>query len=224
MGDKKIKIRTGAMEKLARRIDYSFEYERAMGISMFLSNFKLFKMGKNQPVYNVIYRKDSANDSETIICDYKYVVHTGKSSHTFRQTVSIFINKKFALPHFYMMPEKWYHRLGKIFGIDDIDFEEYPKFSRNYYLKGEDESFIRHTFDQEEILSLFQENTGYHLEGCNYVFILYSFNDLKPQDEILDMLSLGSKISLAYSAKGDSWLENHTEIMDIIKEKNSEKK
>lgn len=218
MKDRKINLRKEPMERLAYRLGYSFDEEREMGFSAFLSDFRLFKMGRKNPVNNVMFKKSKMHDFETAIFDYKYVVSTGKSVHIFRQSVCMFYNKKFALPHFYMIPEKWYHRLGKFFGLHDINFESYPKFSASYYLKGDDEAFIRHTFDQKEMMHLFEQNSGYHLEGCNYVFILYKFNTLLKEDELIKMLTIGSKLALAYGAKGAEWMNNHKEVMKLMRD------
>jgi hypothetical protein len=54
----------------------------------------------------------------------------------------------------------------RVFGsMGDIDFKENPDFSKQYFLKGSNESEIRAYF-KPEILEFFEEHPAYHIE-CN---------------------------------------------------------
>ena len=210
----KIAQHTDVMRSLASETRFQFEEEDASGTKAFLENFKLFQRGMRKKIQNVVRKRNPATFEETMIFDYQYTISSGKSSRTYYQTVYMIYNKTFALPHFYMIPEKWYHQLGKVFGIEDIDFVAYPKFSKQYFLKGEDVEFIQHTFNQQKILALFGREAGYSLEGCNYVFILYRHDQLLPLRRIREMIRVAEKVSQVFILKGEHWLANHNRILE----------
>lgn len=209
----KISKHTETMRSLASEIGFGFELKDDSGTRAFLESFKLFRHGISKKIHNIVRRRDPSTFEETLVFDYQYTISSGKSSRTFYQTVYMVYSKTFALPHFYMVPEKWYHQLGKVFGIDDIDFVAYPRFSKQYFLKGDDTEFIQHTFNQEKILDLFGREKGYSLEGCNYVFILYRHNKLLPIKQIREMIRVGEKVSHVFTLKGELWLANHKRIL-----------
>lgn len=214
MIDRKIKSHAKIMKALSKNLGYSFIEKDDSGMKSFLGNFKLFSNGGNKQLYNIVRKENPTTFEETMIFDYRYVISTGKSTHVFNQTVYMVYSKTFALPHFYMFPERWYHRFGSIFGIKDIDFVSYPKFSQNYFLKGADEDFIRHTFDQKQIMSIFGRKMGYSLEGCNYVFVLYKHNKLLNYQSIQSLINVAKKVTHAFSEKGVHWLERHENLFE----------
>ena len=93
-----------------------------------------------------------------------------------------------------MVPEKWYHRVGTYFGMQDIDFVEYPAFSQNYLLRGDDEDYIRHHFNHPALVSFFDNQGFYRLEGMNYLMILYVHNVIMPHKQIMQLVRIGDTI------------------------------
>jgi len=142
----KVSQRMEEFEACAQSLKWEFKNEDEWGMIKWLLDFKLFKKGKRQKVTPLIIIHEKEDLGFTCAFDYIYTISTGKSSHTFRQTVYFRYSKALALPHFIMVPEKWYHRIGTYFGMQDIDFVEYPTFSQNYLLRGEDEDYIRYHF------------------------------------------------------------------------------
>jgi len=43
---------------------------------------------------------------------------------------------KLKLPFFELKPENTFHKIGQVFGYQDIDFEAFPNFSKGYLLRG----------------------------------------------------------------------------------------
>lgn len=68
------------------------------------------------------------------------------------------------MPEFNLEPETLLTKAGEKLGASrkDIDFEEAPVFSDNYYLYGKDESAIRNFFNMNVIHS-FERNKGFHV-------------------------------------------------------------
>lgn len=164
-----------------------------MGTLKWLGDFNLFKYGSGRKIGPMMMLEE---DDLTFRClfDYTYTVSTGKSSATYWQTVFFRYSKKLALPHFIMVPEKWYHRVGTYFGMQDIDFVQYPEFSQNYLLRGKDEEYIRHHFDHPEMIRFFDTQDFYSIEGVNYLMIMYISNKVLPAEQALQLINIGNRL------------------------------
>lgn len=165
-----------------------------------LLDFHLFKKGGGKQISPMIVNKKDDLEFSSLF-DYSYTVSTGKSTATFRQTVYFRYSKSLALPHFIMVPEKWYHRLGNYFGMQDIDFVEYPAFSQNYLLQGGDEDYIRYHFDHPDMIGFFDKQGFYSLEGMNYLMVLYVNNVVLPAEQALQLVTIGDHLHNYFANK-----------------------
>jgi hypothetical protein len=163
--------RRAQMARYASAQSMLFAEKDAFGIMEYLKDFKLFKKGGSKKILNVIYSKD-ADYNQKALFDYHYVVNAGNTPVQHKQTVYFRYDKNLKLPNFMMVPERWYHQVGQFFGFDDINFVLYPEFSNAYYLQGENEDFIRITFD-EKLLDFFSKYHFWSLEGVNYFLVMY---------------------------------------------------
>lgn len=175
--------RTDALSTVAFNLKMSFQEKDNWKLHHLLEDFKLFRVGGRREISNLMYRSAPMLDSEVYIFDYRFVVSTGKSAKTFNQTVFFVHSKKLGLPFFRMRPENFFHTIGSWLGIEDIDFEEFPKFSKHYYLKGDDEDYIRHVMS-DEILKFFSVEKKWFLEGINYYLIFYRRDKLLSPSQI----------------------------------------
>jgi len=189
----KVNERIDEFEACANTLGWSYKKDDDWGLIKWLLDFKLFRQGSRQKITPLIIHK-SDDLGFTCSFDYIYTISSGKSSHTYRQTVYFRYSKSLALPHFVMVPEKWYHRIGTYFGMQDIDFVQYPTFSKNYLLRGEDEEYIRYHFDNPEMVRYFDNQDLYSLEGMNYLMILYIHNVVLPQQQILQLVNIGNTL------------------------------
>jgi hypothetical protein len=88
------------------------------------------------------------------VMDYSYVIGGGKNRTTHRQTVALFPKGGEGLPSFELAPENFLHKLGQVFGYQDIDFPQNEDFSRQYLLRGGNEEEIRRVFSGETLAFL----------------------------------------------------------------------
>ena len=196
----KIDQRMEEYNACAKALGWSFKHADEFGMIKWLLDFKLFKEGGNKKLTPLVI--DDRNELEfTSAFDYAYTISTGKSSVTYRQTVYFRYSKAIALPHFVMVPEKWYHRIGTYFGMQDIDFIEYPEFSQHYLLRGADEDYIRHHFNNPEMIRFFDQQDFYSLEGVNYLMILYVHNVVLPGEQVLQLVKIGDCLHDFFAAK-----------------------
>lgn len=189
----KLDRRITEFESCAKSLKWAYKEIDDFGLIKLMLDFKLFKRGTRKKICPLIVI-DEGNLEYTCVFDYTYTISTGKSSTTYRQTVYFRYSKLLALPHFVMVPEKWYHRIGTYFGMQDIDFVEYPAFSHNYLLQGEDEDYIRYHFDHPEMIKFFDNQSFYSLEGMNYLMILYIDNTVLPTDQMKQLVRIGNAL------------------------------
>lgn len=188
------KKRTQALEQVAFDLEMPFSPKDEWGSYELLRDFKLFQVGSRKGITNMMRKQDTMLEMDVSIFDFQYTISTGKTSHTYRQTVFFMQSKKLGLPHFWMKPENFTHRIGQWLNLSkDIDFIEYPTFSDQYWLKGKDEDYIRATMN-DKVLKFFTIEKDWSLEGCNYYLIFYKNYQLLPPDTIKEFYRKGMKI------------------------------
>lgn len=168
------------------------------GEKALLSCFELFSKRRGK-IRNLCQSKSDVAEARYSIFDFKYTVAYGNTVRTFDQTVFFANSKKLGLPEFIMKPEHFGHKLGKYLGWDDINFENYPVFSDKYLLKGDDQDFIRHTFN-DNVLRFFSNTSGWTVEAANYYLIFYSLDSLVPPNILHDFYRLGTGIVDLFNA------------------------
>lgn len=185
--------RSGQMKDVAKQLALSYERNDDFGLINFLKDFKLFNRGRQKEILNIIGEKSDLFEVDYRVFDYKYVIMAGKHSKTFRQTVFFVQSKHLGLPQFYMHPERFFDKAGTYLGIDDIDFEAFPKFSDQYWLKGEEEGLIRNAMSNK-ILHFFTVEKEWSLEAINYFLIFYKKNELIPSENVASFYEKGKHI------------------------------
>lgn len=167
--------REGQLRAIAHRLKMDFIVQEEYSVTREVSDFELFRQGKNRLAYNIMQKQDEWMEDRIKIFDYQFETGHSNSRRTVAQTVFLMRSKNLGLPQFVMKPETIFHKLGNYFGQQDIDFERFPKFSGNYLLQGDDEEYIRFKMT-DEILHFFSRERGWHMEGVNYYLILYKEN------------------------------------------------
>ena len=166
------KKRTAALADVALRLGFSFEGKVSNEEAATLGSFHLFKVGRSRKGKNLMRGK--SNGAEAIVLDYQYTIGSGKSSHTYSQTVVIYAASAgaAALPDFTLGPEHWWDKVGEVFGHRDINFESSEEFSKHYLLKGPDEAAIRTLFGAEP-LGYFAQHQGWSVEAAGGSLVIY---------------------------------------------------
>ena len=165
------KKRREKLQEVAASLAMTFESkDEGKALRHYLQGFRLTSLGRGRKVYNIF--TGTAEALQLRIFDYRYTVGGGKSSSTYNQTVFLVESPDMNLTKFKMRPENVFHRIGSSFGMQDIDFEEFPVFSKQYLLQGDDEGAIRALFDREK-LSHFTEDKGLCVEGNGNKLLIY---------------------------------------------------
>ena len=166
------KKRTAALFDTATRMGFTFEPKVSAEEAATLGSFHLFRIGRSRKGKNLMRGK--AEGADAIVLDYQYTTGSGKSSHTYVQTVVLYpgIPTEARLPDFTLAPEHWWNKIGELFGYRDINFESNEEFSKHYLLRGSDESAIRAAFGTN-VLAYFAQNQGWSVESSGGQLAVY---------------------------------------------------
>jgi hypothetical protein len=139
------KKRREAWMRVAAELGFTYVREDD-GVVSHLGHFKLFQNGRAKTARNVL--RGRMHQAELILTDYSYTTGSGKSKTTHTQTLCAVKSATLNLPHCFVRREnRVFDFLGKVFGGQDINFEEDPDFSKAFVLQGHDEPATRALFN-----------------------------------------------------------------------------
>jgi hypothetical protein len=144
MSHRSKQTRADEVRAAAQRIGWGYRDEVAFETVPDIDRFELFSVGRRRQFSNIM--TSPAGDPRAVIFDYTYITGGGNSQRVHRQTVFYATSDRLTLPSFSMRPENFLHRVGSIFGYQDIDLERRPEFSRMFLLRGADEAAVRAAF------------------------------------------------------------------------------
>ena len=181
--------RTAALREVAGRLHMGFSEKDEWGLLALLKDFELFRKGGRKRIINLMTKSAGLLEEKIHIFDYQYTVSTGKSAVTIRQSVFFVQSKALGLPEMLLKPENFFHKIGNLLGMQDIDFEEWPEFSRKFLLQG-NEWRIRRTMT-EELTRFFLVEKNWCLESVGYFLIFYRPKKLVAHDELEKLYARG---------------------------------
>lgn len=154
--------RAEEMRAAAEALGWSFEPEPPLDVIPGLERFSLFGQGRDRRIRS--FMAGRRGDVRAAVFDYHYTTGSGKSTSHWRQTVLYLRAEGLALPGFTLRPENVFHRIGSVFGYQDIDFPDRPAFSRACLLRGRDEAAIRAAF-HAGVTAFFEAHPGLCADG-----------------------------------------------------------
>ena len=192
--------REGQLRAVAHRLGMTFSPTESYSNRNLLSDFELFRKGRNRIFTNIMQKADEWLENNIEIFDYQF--ETGRSSSRRRvaQTVFFIRSKTLGLPQFVLKPESFFDKIASYFGKQDIDFERFPKFSGQYLLQSKDEEYIRFKMT-DDILHFFSRETGWHMEGVNFFLVLYKKNHRLRANAIPQLYERGMALAEALRDK-----------------------
>lgn len=137
------KKRTEDMQAYAEARGYAFEGEDH-SLRGELMRFKLFTLGHSAQVKNAM--RGVKELGAVHICDYQYTTGSGKHKTTHDQTIAVLHTPGRRAPHFFVRRQsRFFDALGRLFGGQDINFDDDPEFSSAFVLQTSgDEQQLRH--------------------------------------------------------------------------------
>ena len=185
------KRRKQAMAGVAQQLGLEFEESVDDGMLERFSDLHLFGKGSNRKVLNLMTARRSR--VEIMIFDYRYQQGGGKNRRSSTQTVVAFELVGMDLPGFECRSENVFHKIGQVFGYQDIDFDDDPEFSKSMVLRGEDVSRIRQMMNRD-IRNFIKENKELSVEGKHNLLLVYRHaKQIKP-DRIVQALDTAESL------------------------------
>jgi hypothetical protein len=185
------KQRVKALKQLAESLNFTFSEKGDKSVIDTLGKYHLFSQGYSRRISNVLTGK--FNTIPVTVMEYQYTTGSGKSAHTWRQTVLVVESDKLRLPRFVLRPENLFDKIGSMFGTKDINFETAPAFSKRYLLRGDDEESVRQLFN-ERVTDHYEQHPGLSTEGDGRKLIYYRISKKVSPDQIQTFLQEGYDI------------------------------
>ncbi|HEX7485568.1 MAG TPA: hypothetical protein VF332_05410 [Vicinamibacterales bacterium] len=160
-GRRKARQRTEALERVCYEMGFTFEAVGDLDMLKTLGDLPLYRRGHSIRARNMMSGR--VGDDEVKVLDFRYTTGGGEHQQTVVQTVAVFPRGARGLPDLQLAPENVFHRIGQVFGYQDIDFESDPEFSKRYLVRGPDETAIRAAL-HADALSFFAEHEGWTVE------------------------------------------------------------
>jgi len=183
--------RRTAYEEFSVIRGFTFEPERPDGERRFSEVFEPFNEGRRRRWGYTI--TGSKNQAPFCAFEYHWVTGSGKNSSAHRLSGVVWERDDLALPTFALSPEGWFSRLGQMFGMQDIDFEESPDFSKMYRLRGPDETAIRKLFSPE-IRQFFAATAKQNVAGGGRFLFWWQSGQLPPAERLDEWLEQGDHV------------------------------
>lgn len=195
--------RLAALQHAADRLGWRFEPTGEWILSSPFADFPLLTAGGKDHACGTATAVISSADGHLVVFEYCYTTGAGKSRSTHRQTVAaVRIDgdrrrrsiRPNGLPRFRLCPEDAFHRLAQVFGYQDIDFDDWPEFSRRWLLRGEDESAIRAFFDGRRIEAL-QNESPVTIEAGGEWVLIYRFRTREKPERIAEFIEHAERVA-----------------------------
>ena len=97
------------------------------------------------------------------------------------------------IPVFALDKENFMTNILQLSGLKDIDFKEYPDFSKRFYLRGEDEKAIR-AFFTGNLIYFFESHPAYYLESNGDSLLIRTKERLASIQEIKQILAFAEEL------------------------------
>lgn len=190
--------RREAIQRVANDMGLDFYQDGDPELIHQLSDLPLFSKGRSKRMNNMI--RGETDQVVMGVFDYRYTVGSGKNSRTYRQTVAFFRSADLNLPVFEMRPQSFFHSIGKMFGLQDIDFESHPNFSKRFVLRGSKEKQVRATF-HSALLTTLEQKQGICVEGRYQDLVFYRPAKRVSPEQIRQLMSEGFEILTLFQGK-----------------------
>jgi hypothetical protein len=168
------KKRNASIQALAPILKLRYSPKDDGSLSPLLSNFEFFAHGHGR-VTNLLRGKivRQGQPVEVAIFDYQYTVGTYSNNVSFDEdsvsvssdsdtksyclTALVFYDESLNIPSFDLRPELMADKVANVFGFKDINFRDFPTFSKRYRLQSQYVDDVRELF-QSNLIKFYESN------------------------------------------------------------------
>lgn len=162
--------RDAAVALAAEQMGFDYRRDGRDLLASPFTRFGLFQSGRRKRIKNVM--QGHVEEVELLLFDYRFVTGSHRNHAMWRQTVAAFHLPGRDLPEFDLQPERFFHKLGELFGYQDIDFDDSPRFSERYLLRGPNEDDIRDLLGPG-LRTYLEDQAGWSMSGGGPWLVIY---------------------------------------------------
>lgn len=159
----------------------------------FLEEFLFFETRQITHTFNVM----SSKDHQSKLFDITFSEGEFIAKEVVRTTMA-YVALDSEIPVFTLDREGFLEKMYALAGFRDIHFEDYPDFSKRFYLLGENEKAIKNTFNSE-VIKFFESNPYYHIESNGKGLLIFGKERLASIKEIKALLDFSKRLNSVIS-------------------------
>lgn len=192
---KNLTKRQKVLKELAEDLDWSYQVEPTSDPSN-LEQFEYFKTKQINYQYNILINKEK----QFRLFDLSYSEGAFIAKEELKSSfLTISLNK--LIPQFVLDKEYLLTNLQETLGYEDINFKNFPDFSRRFFLSGEDSKEVRKWFTPE-LIFFFESHSYFYVESKQDSLLIKSKNRLSSIEEIKKMYAFGMELKQLLNKKG----------------------
>jgi hypothetical protein len=171
------KKRIAAIQALANQLKFQYFPKGDASIEPLLSNLEFFQQGRRREITHLLKGqvKRKGKSVTVAIFDYRYMVGqpSDDDSSCFFLTALVFYDDSLNLPGFELRREHLMDKMANVMGSQDINFADFPTFSKRYRLLGTMPDRIRAIF-QPNIIKFYEREKLCTEANGSYILIFPS--------------------------------------------------
>jgi hypothetical protein len=152
-------------QAVARELKLQFLPQGDPQLFPLITNLPFFQSGGDRKITNLIQGKISRQGKSIFVAIFDYQYWRGRGDTTFvdanelgvsfssekrgelqYQTVLFFYDQSLDLPEFRLRPEHIVDKAGSLLGFQDLNFEQFPQFSKRYHLQTQQVAAVKELF------------------------------------------------------------------------------
>ncbi|MCT4664338.1 MAG: SulP family inorganic anion transporter [Flavobacteriales bacterium] len=179
--------RQNSISKIAEELDITYDSEFSYDTS-FLQKFHFFTTKPIENIYNTLYSKDKAIK----LFDITFSEGEFIAKEVVRTTM-LYMKCEIEIPQFCLDREGFLSKVYPTIGFEDVNFKNYPAFSKRFFVLGNNCQELENFFG-EEIVQFLEQNDQYHIESNGEGILVFGKERLAGAKEIKQMLSFGKEL------------------------------
>ena len=176
-----------SLQKLATILDWEYRSELTSDTKE-LERFDYFKT----KIVNYQYNELISKDNQFHLFDLSYTEGAFIAKEDIRASFML-IELRYTIPQFVLDRENFLGGLNEYTPYDDIDFSEFPDFSRRFFLGGVDAKSIRELFNRD-LIFFFESHQYYRVESIGKGLLIKRRSRLSSIQEVKSLLSFSSEL------------------------------
>jgi hypothetical protein len=184
-----VKKRREDLQLVAKQLKLEFFPKGDERIAPLLSNLEFFMYGGRRNISNLMRGKvnRSGKPISVAIFDYSFTlcmrrhneisfddnsisIDSDDNSETFCQTVLVFYDESLNVPGYSLRQERLWDKLANFVGFEDINFDDFPVFSKKYRLLS-NQAYNIHDLFQPNLIKFYEHNQICTEANGSYVLV-----------------------------------------------------